>query len=817
MKSNIRKATVLSALVLTMFFVFSSSAFVTDFVPVTDIVDAPDEATANTPLILTGTVVPADATNSDIIWSVKDAGTTGATISGNTLNTTAAGTAVVTATVMDGLDNCWKGAISAGYNHTIALKSDGSLWAWGSNVNGQLGDGTTITRYEPVRVGTENDWSSVAASYYYTIALKSDGSLWAWGRNNFGQLGDGTTINSSVPVRVGTASDWSSVATGAYHTIALKSDGSLWTWGYNSAGQLGDGTITAHNAPVRVGTANDWSAVIAGDNHTIALKGDGSLWAWGSNDNGQLGDGTTTSRISPVRVGTASDWSSVSAYGYHTIALKSDGSLWAWGRNVEGQLGDGTNTQRNTPQLVGTANDWSSVSAGECHTIALKSDGSLWSWGLNDYGQLGDGTTTSRNAPVRVGAANDWSAVAAGFYHTIALKTDGSLWAWGENTYGQLGDGTNRTRFEPLEITSFGIEAGYKDFTKPFTITVKLPVETFLVTFLDWNGNVLMEQTVESGGAATAPDAPARTGYTFIGWDTDFSCVTDELFVNALYEINKYTVVFMSDGIEFNRQTVEHGTSASDPGVPFKAGYNFTGWDVDFSIITEDLTVTAVYEMNNYTVKFIDWDGEVLKTHTVPYGSNVTAPANPGRTGFHFTGWSTKDGVAWDFNDPVTDDMELYSQWEAHNLTTVTVEATCTEDGYTLTSCSRCDYEERIVLPKLGHDWDEGRVTKEPTYLEDGEMTFTCRRCGEIRTEPIERINPIVLNATPVASVEKLNGNQNRLTITVTERLSDGTSNMITVTFMINNNTADTYNVGTYKVYVDTKGNTQIRECYIVK
>ncbi len=295
----------------------------------------------------------------------------------------------------------------------------------------------------------------LAAGGIHSLALKTDGNLWAWGYNWAGTLGDGTSTDRWTPVQVLTGV--AAVAASNGYSLAIKTDGSLWAWGYNREGQLGDGTTTDRRTPVQVLTGV--AAVSAEYEHSLALKTDGSLWAWGYNREGRLGDGTTTSRSTPVQILTGV--AAVSAGSFHSLAIKTDGSLWAWGDNRFGQLGDGTQTDRLTPVQVMTG---VAAVAAATHTLALKTDGSLWAWGWNGYGQLGDGTLTDRLTPVQV--LTGVAAVSAGAYHTLARKADGSLWAWGNNSYGQLGDGTNSQRPRPVPVVGFGgALASDADFT----------------------------------------------------------------------------------------------------------------------------------------------------------------------------------------------------------------------------------------------------------------------------------------------------------------------------------------------------------------
>jgi alpha-tubulin suppressor-like RCC1 family protein len=348
-------------------------------------------------------------------------------------------------------------SVAAGWNHTVAVKSDGTLWAWGYNYYGQLGDGSVNNKSTPTRIGTDSNWVSVAAGFYHTVGLKADGTLWAWGYNGQGQLGIESIDSSahSLPVQITAAGNgWVSLAAGDAHTTAVKSDGTVWTWGDNSHGQVGDWTTTNRVVPTETDPAHTWSSVGAGGYHTVAVKSDGTLWAWGNNDQGQLGDGTAIGKWTPEQIGTDTGWAFVAARNMSSLGVKkTDGSLWAWGYNTAGQLGDGTSFSRTEPVQIGS-DAWTTIAAGHTHMLGIKSDGSLWAWGDNGNGCLGDGTQTLRSSPVPIAAVSTWATVAGGYHHSVAVKSDGTLWAWGDNYAGQVGDGTTASKLAPTQITT---------------------------------------------------------------------------------------------------------------------------------------------------------------------------------------------------------------------------------------------------------------------------------------------------------------------------------------------------------------------------
>lgn len=365
--------------------------------------------------------------------------------------------------------------VSAGGFHTIARADQGTLWSCGRNFYGQLGVGDYIDRLILTQVyGSETDWSAISAGGWHTLALKNDGTLWAWGWDYYGQCGWDTALgDGNIPFPVGTDSDWSVIGAGDDHSLAIKTDGSIWAWGCNDFGQVGLGYTTPDTTGIitatRIGTNVGWVAVTAGAAHSVGLRTDGSIWAWGDNQYGQIGIGSTgmIGITTPTQTyGSDTDWSAIAAGCYYTVALKNNSTGWGWGDNSVGQLGisDTSSQKITTPSSIDSNTDWSRIAAGggtlyrdvlsnqnfRGYTIEMKTNGIIWACGQNTVGQLGLGSASIPvRKPAKVGTASDWSMVTAGYAHTIALKSNNTIWAWGDNRYGQLGFGDTISRTVP--------------------------------------------------------------------------------------------------------------------------------------------------------------------------------------------------------------------------------------------------------------------------------------------------------------------------------------------------------------------------------
>ena len=358
------------------------------------------------------------------------------------------------------------------------LFMEGGLWLWGRNAGAQLGTNNLVHRSSPVQtVSGGFNWFQVTATrgdsgIVNTAAIKTDGTLWIWGQNNYGQVGDNTIIATrSSPVQtIAGGTNWRQVAAGRDSSLCIKTDGTLWTWGKNNNGQLGDNTIANRSSPAQVlGGGTNWRQVSAGGYSTSAIKTDGTLWSWGRNNSGQLGDNTALNRSSPVQI-AGTNWRQTSCGINMTAAIKTDGTLWMWGGNSYAQLGVNDLVNRSSPvQIFGGGTNWKQASSGMFTSAAIKTDGTLWLWGQGSFGALGTNDQVSRSSPVQIfGGGTNWKQVSVGLgFHAMAIKTDGTLWVWGHNDSARLGTNDLVNRSSPVQIFGGGtnwrqVSAGYQ-------------------------------------------------------------------------------------------------------------------------------------------------------------------------------------------------------------------------------------------------------------------------------------------------------------------------------------------------------------------
>lgn len=403
----------------------------------------------------------------------------------NTVGTTNSALAVLT---ISNLPSAAVTQVSAGLRHSVALKSDGTVWSWGFTGSGLMGVGAEpVTAGVPTRAKNADGTvltgvAGVSAGYDHTMVVKSDGTVWGWSTNG-GALGDGSTTTRTSPVQVKDAAgvpftSAREISAGQNFTLAVKLDGTVWAWGYNGYATLGDGTNTTRLNPVQVrapggGGLGGVARLAAGQYHSMSIKTDGTVWSWGRNHRGQLGDGTPTAEVAvAVRADAApgvalSDVVSIAAGVAHSAAVRANGTAYAWGENNYGELGDGTTTDRSRPTLVkdvaGNAlTGVVSVAAGDNYTMFLKSDGTVWAAGRNHIGQLGDNTTTATQ--INPNAVKDAAGITFGNVtrvaltqqHTVVLRGDGTVWAWGYNGYRQLGDTSTANRRNPVQVPVSG-------------------------------------------------------------------------------------------------------------------------------------------------------------------------------------------------------------------------------------------------------------------------------------------------------------------------------------------------------------------------
>ena len=316
---------------------------------------------------------------------------------------------------------------SYGRAHTLTLTQDGKVWALGANSCGQLGNGSFGGEgLEPRMVKGMDGVIAVVAGGNHSVALKNDGTVWTWGYNGSGQLGNGSTRNSAVPRLVAGLTNVKTIATGSGHVVAMKHDGTVWAWGSNRSGQLGNGRYQDSKTPVQVSGLQDVTAIVAGAYNTSALKNDGTLLSWGFNGSGQLGNGDNEQSNHPVRVSGLENVRAIAAGDWHVVALKQDGTVWAWGSNRASQLGTKTASYSYSPKQVPGLRNITDITASVGHTIAIAKNDSVWAWGDAGTGQWGNGLSMDGSvAPVQVSGFNGPVVVAA-LVNPDTVKRNGS-------------------------------------------------------------------------------------------------------------------------------------------------------------------------------------------------------------------------------------------------------------------------------------------------------------------------------------------------------------------------------------------------------
>ena len=342
-------------------------------------------------------------------------------------------------------------SIVAGGLHTCLVASDGRLFCWGGNDQGQLG--TSGSRSStPSAVGAELRFAAIAPGLGHSCALARGGGAWCWGENDHGQLGDRTQAARGSPVRAAAGHTFRSIAAGAAHTCGVDTRGAAWCWGSDAHGQLGDGGAADRATPVSVAGGLRFRSLDVGWNFTCGTTESGRAYCWGDNSAGQLGDGTTADRRQPSAVQGSIQFQAVTAGSAHACGVTPAGEAYCWGRNASGELGDGSTSPRSTPVRVRSSERFVAVAAGAVHTCAVTSDGEGWCWGRNTYGQLGNGGTSDSVEPVRVAGGHTFTSVRAFGSHTCGTTVSGEAFCWGYNSDGQLGDGSRTHRTRPVYV-----------------------------------------------------------------------------------------------------------------------------------------------------------------------------------------------------------------------------------------------------------------------------------------------------------------------------------------------------------------------------
>src|SRR3990172_3621138 len=672
-------------------------------------------------------------------------------------------------------------AIAGEGDHSLALKNDGTVWAWGLNVSGQLGNGTNTNSNVPVQVTGLTGITAIAAGQDHSLALKNDGTVWAWGYNLYGQLGNGNNTNSNVPVQVAGLTGITAIAGGGRaHSLALRNDGTVWAWGFNTSGQLGNGTLTNNNVPVPVSSLTAVTALAGGGNHSIALQNDGTVWTWGYNINGQLGNGTFTNSNVPVPVTSFTGVSAISSGDLHSLALKNDGTVQAWGNNASGQLGNGTFTNSNVPVPVSSLAAVTAIAGGANHSLALKNDGTVRAWGLNSYGQLGSGNNTDSNIPVQVITFSTGICLGESATLTATVSNGAApytyLWSTGATTDTLIVSPTITTTYSVVASDAFCSDTAYVTVVVDSLPTISITSSNDSIC--EGDSVVLIATTggltyVWSTGATTNPisDVPSSTTtYTVTGKDVSgcANTATTTVTVNPIPNITS---------ISSNSPVCSGQTLSLTAGTDIGTTFNWNGPN-SFSSTVQNPTIgsVSVTASGTYSVTTTSAAGCTSTVGTIPVTVNPSPTASVSATSnvicagqsttLTASGGST---YSWWNNSSTTSSITVSPVANTIYTVTATDGFGCTNDAGTVIMVNALPVITTTVSPTsicagesstlsaggaTTYVWSTGAstssITVSPTTITNYTVTGTGNSCTNTATVSV------TVNSSPTASINGL-------------------------------------------------------------